>query len=94
MVASKTIGKNRRNHGKIKKFCLEAKKAKKSSTSAPMRSHPTTNKPQEFSGPSRTPSQQTTSAPNGHDQTSNPATNPKRGISRRSQLTQNGQKRK
>ena len=64
MVACKTIGEYRRNQEKIKKFCLEeAKQAKKSSTSAPMRSHPTTNESQEIPGPSRTPSQTTTSAP-------------------------------
>ena len=64
MVACKTIGEYRRNQEKIKKFFLkEAKQAKKSSTSAPMRSHPTTNESQEIPGPSRTPSQPTTSAP-------------------------------
>ena len=64
MVACKTIGEYCRNQEKIKKFCLEeAKKAKKSSTTVPMRTHPTTNEPQEIPGPSRMPSQQTTSAP-------------------------------
>ena len=64
MVACKTIGEYRRNQEKIKKFCLEeAKPAKKSSTSAPMRSHPTTNEFQEIPGPSRTQSQPITSAP-------------------------------
>ena len=64
MVACKTIGEYRRNQEKIKKFCLEeAKQAKRISTTVPMRCHPTTNEPQEIPGPSRMPSQQTTSAP-------------------------------
>ena len=64
MVACKTISEYRRNQEKIKKIWLEeAKQAKKSSTTVPMRSHPTTNQPQEIPGPSRMPSQHTTSAP-------------------------------
>ena len=64
MVTCKTIGEYRRNQEKIKKFCLEeAKQAKRISTTVPTRSHPTTNEPQEIPGPSRMPSQQTTSAP-------------------------------